>query len=128
MSKGGQWVVNQDHIIRTYLRGWFGIDLMSIVPFWIVPFFTDTDDETVPLFSGAGANNTIVESNNSTLGLLRIVRIIRLLRLLKLARCTASRTPPRAAPHRYREAPLADGRRVLWLPQGAQAVAALQAP
>jgi len=75
-SAGGGWVLNQPFIAAHYRRGWFAVDLASILPFWIVPFVTNDGEED----SGSG------DESSSALGLLRIVRIVRLLRLLKLAR------------------------------------------
>jgi hypothetical protein len=60
------WTVVEDfsEIRAAYLRGWFAVDLVSIIPFWIID-----------LIGGMGE-----------LSLFKVVRIIRLLRLLKLAR------------------------------------------
>ena len=57
-TKGGQMVKSRKLIARRYLKGWFTIDLISIVPFELL---------TVP-------------------PQMKMVRLIRLLRLLKLAR------------------------------------------
>ena len=84
-TEGGGWVLNQDVIIRTYLRGWFTIDLLSILPFWVVPFVTDSSS-TEEVSSALNLTTQVDEDDSSALGVLRIVRIIRLFRLLKLAR------------------------------------------
>ena len=57
-------VRNFKAIRKNYLRGWFTIDLLSIIPFDFMSAFTD----------GNAVKN------------LKIIRVIRLLRLLKLAR------------------------------------------
>ena len=36
VENGGHWVVNQRVIISQYLRSWFFIDLLSILPFWLM--------------------------------------------------------------------------------------------
>ena len=54
-----------EEIRHHYLRGWFVVDFISILPFWIVD---------------------IINNGSSNLGFLKIVRIVRLMRLLKLAR------------------------------------------
>jgi potassium voltage-gated channel Eag-related subfamily H protein 7 len=61
---GGGWIRDRGRIRRHYLKGWFTIDLVSILPFDIVAF---------ALKDGA-------------LGKMKALRIIRLLRLLKLVR------------------------------------------
>jgi len=63
-DEGGMWIRDRPRIRRHYLRGWFTIDLVSILPFDIVSF---------ALQDGA-------------LGKMKVLRIIRLLRLLKLVR------------------------------------------
>eukprot|EP00937_MAST-01D_sp_MAST-1D-sp2_P000861 g861.t1 len=64
-ANGGGWVRDQRQIARNYLRTWFLIDLVSVLPFDIVSYFM-------------GKKNDLAK--------LRAFRIIRLLRLLKLVR------------------------------------------
>ena len=63
----GRLVRDRSRIARHYLRGWFIIDLLSIIPFDMIAMAVSGD-------------------NNDKMHELKIVRIIRLLRLLKLLR------------------------------------------
>ena len=60
----GQLVFHHPTIIRTYLKGWFLIDVISVVPFDMVSMFFGSEE----------------------VGKLKILRILRLLRLMKLLR------------------------------------------
>lgn len=60
----GQWEFDNKKIARHYLKGWFIIDLLSVIPFSLIGDL----------------------SGSSTLNQLMILRLIRLLRLIKLAR------------------------------------------
>ena len=60
----GQWEFDNKKIAKHYLRGWFAIDLVSVVPFDLLGNVVGSD----------------------SLGQLKILRLIRLLRLIKLAR------------------------------------------
>ena len=64
---GGAWVKDMKKIRWNYLKGWFPIDLLSILPFDILAL------PSVGALSGG-------------LSILKIIRIIRLMRLLKLFR------------------------------------------
>jgi len=61
---GGGWVRNQRSIAKAYLKGWFAIDLVSVLPFDIVSYST----------------------GDPAVAKLKVFRVIRLLRLLKLIR------------------------------------------
>jgi hypothetical protein len=61
------WVGDSDKIVTTYLKGWFAIDLVSILPFDSVGLFMDSD--ALAKFKAA-----------------RIIRLLRLLKLLRLLR------------------------------------------
>ena len=63
-QKGGGWVRDRKMIVRHYLRGWFSIDLVSILPFDVVAW----------------------AMQDGALGKMKVLRIIRLMRLLKLVR------------------------------------------
>jgi hypothetical protein len=63
-QKGGGWVRDRKMIVRHYLRGWFSIDLISILPFDVVAW----------------------AMQDGALGKMKVLRIIRLMRLLKLVR------------------------------------------
>lgn len=99
LENGGHWVFNRRLIVRRYLCGWFGVDLISILPFWIMtldyadPFGKSSGGDGTPpspplapsalaqLASSAGG------SEGDEGGLARasvLFRIFRLLRLLKV--------------------------------------------
>ena len=84
--EGGQWVTDPPMIRRHYLRTWFTVDVLSMLPF--------------ELLSQLG----FMEG-----GLLRLVRTIRLLRLVKLLRILRGNAkpqqPPRHAAQRARARP-----------------------
>jgi hypothetical protein len=63
--EGGRWVTNRRRIATRYLKTWFVVDFVSVLPFEIFDFF-----ELLP--------------NGTTL--LRAVRTVRLLRMIKLLR------------------------------------------
>ena len=65
--KGGMWVTARSKIMRQYLRTWFLIDLLSIIPFDILTRLSTGEDE-------------------SPLSILRSFRFVRLFRLVKLLR------------------------------------------
>ena len=60
----GNWVTDRRRIARNYLKGWFAIDLVSILPFDIVSVAIESEE----------------------MKKLTIVRVVRLMRLAKLAR------------------------------------------
>ena len=68
---GGRWVTDVPLIRRKYLRGWFCIDLISLLPF-------DLLEQLGMLQSGA--------TTTSTLRLTRALRLVRLLKLLRVLR------------------------------------------
>lgn len=63
-DEGAQWVFDRRRIVSHYLRTWFIIDLLSVLPFDVIG----------------------VASDSETLSRFRAIRIIRLFRLLKLFR------------------------------------------
>jgi potassium voltage-gated channel Eag-related subfamily H protein 7 len=66
-DKEGTTILSKNLIARRYLRGWFAIDLLSILPFDIV---------------GLTVNSTEVSQMKS----MRLVRLLRLLKLLRVLR------------------------------------------
>ena len=68
-GQGSQWVMDHRRVIRHYLRGWFGIDLVStLVAVFDVVSFTSGD------------------SSLQRLQVLRVLRVLRLTKLLRLLR------------------------------------------
>lgn len=64
-KQGHRWVKDLPSIRKNYIKGWFTVDLLSIMPWWIPPLITQGEGDT---------------------DLMRAVRAVRLLRLLKLSR------------------------------------------
>lgn len=64
--KGGMWVTQRAKIRRNYLRTWFTLDFVSVIPF-----------DMLTRTGGEGSDD---------LSVLRVARIVRLLRLVKLLR------------------------------------------
>ena len=72
-EKGSRWVKSLPSIRNRYLRGWFAVDLLSVLPFWIFGMVinSQSDDQA---------------DSDSAQSLLRVVRAVRLLRLIKLGK------------------------------------------
>jgi len=66
-NEQGVWVTNSRSIAELYLKSWFPIDLVSVLPFDLVGVVSDSKD-------------------TSNLKILRIVRLFRLAKLLRLLR------------------------------------------
>lgn len=66
---GNQWVKDLARIRRHYLKGWFAIDLVSVIPFDLLDMYADL---------GAA----------SYLKILRIIRVLRLLKLLRVIKAS----------------------------------------
>ena len=75
-----QWVFSHRRIAKRYLRGWFLIDVASILPFDSLAL---ADKLSTPTVVG---NGTATVRNKDDLQKLKVMRVIRLLRLVKLAR------------------------------------------
>ena len=67
-DKNGVWVADRRMIAKTYLKGWFPLDLISVVPF-------DAIGKAVP-----------VVSNLQALRMLRLLKLLKLLRLIRAQR------------------------------------------
>ena len=68
-SEGARWVFNPQMIRSAYLRGWFAIDLLSVLPFWI--FQVESSDDL---------------SSLTTIKLVKLLRMIKLTRVFKASR------------------------------------------
>jgi len=82
----GMWVTSRWKIAVNYLKGWFWIDLLSVLPMYLVPLLQD-DPTCYPYVRGGSryANGTSSDPTGISKAA-QGVRTIRLLRLLKLAR------------------------------------------
>jgi hypothetical protein len=72
-SNSLRWVDEPKLIVCHYLKGWFVLDIISILPFDLASLKDPDEDPDA-------------ESSSSDLSVLKLVRIIRLLRLIKLVR------------------------------------------
>ena len=71
-ARGGRWVTSRKLIGLHYVRTWFFIDLISVLPFDLVTFF-----EFLPL-----------EGESSMLRAVRVIRLVRLVKLLRILRAS----------------------------------------
>lgn len=86
LEAGGHWVYNKRLIGLKYLKGWFIIDLLSVLPFWALTL--DVDD---PFGKNRAAGS------DPQINSLQLTRAFKLARMLKLARVLkASRVLKRA--------------------------------
>ncbi len=93
-ERGGVWVFDKRAIRRHYLAAWFWIDLVSVLPIYIIGFvLPDGSDATLaapPPPSAPGALGAAlgddVASGAAAQDLIGIIRVVRLLRLLKIMR------------------------------------------
>jgi hypothetical protein len=77
-SRGGHWVLNSRVIARRYLKGWFVLDLVSILPFWLL-----TLSYADPLGT---LNMTETEAEDGLTRMTVLFRLGKLVRMIKLAR------------------------------------------
>ena len=75
-EKGSTWVKSLPMIRKRYMKGWFAVDLLSVLPFWIIEMMVDGQKDGAASGDEAGGPES----------LLRIVRAVRLLRLIKLGK------------------------------------------
>ena len=64
--EGARWIDDPGVIAKHYLRTWFFIDLISVIPFQIIGFYQ--------------------QGSSGGLRLLKIVRLLRLIKLVRLVR------------------------------------------
>ena len=83
------WVFDKRRIVRHYLRFWFWIDLLSVLPIWILAFaLPDTAEEAAAsLGDGAGGLGETA-SAEELLGTIRIVRLLRLLKIMRVLKAS----------------------------------------
>jgi CRP-like cAMP-binding protein len=93
-DKGGHWVQNKNKIARHYLKGWFLVDLVSVIPFWAITM--DVQDPMGRFAAQRAAAEAAAEAlekagggSSGTSQLTRgivLFRVVKLFRMLKLAR------------------------------------------
>ena len=78
-EKGSTWVKSLPMIRKRYMKGWFAVDLLSVLPFWSIGMVINAGQD-----DGAGADES--GGGGGAESILRIVRAVRLLRLIKLGK------------------------------------------
>jgi hypothetical protein len=73
------WVDDLNAIMLNYLKGWFTLDLISILPFWIFDY--TQGDCTWP--TRGGGSSDLASTN-----LLRLVRLMRCIKMIRLVRAS----------------------------------------
>ena len=79
-------VTNNWIIAKTYLRTWFIIDVLSIIPFSEIFSSNDDQSETTDDSTNANASSNKKSNYNSLVRLARLPRLYKLIRLFKLVR------------------------------------------
>ena len=82
--KGSKWIMDRSAIRCRYLSFWFWIDVLSIMPLWIISFAAPPNDDAEA--DGASGDADGSSSGKSPAAMLQIMRLIRLLRLIKVTR------------------------------------------
>lgn len=83
--KKGITIMSPSKILCNYLRTWFIVDCLVLIPDWLFTFFAGAEaEQTVSEDTGDGAGGG-GEDAVKLLRMLRLARTLRLLRLLKLA-------------------------------------------
>ena len=77
-EKGSTWVKSLPSIRKRYMKGWFAVDLLSVLPFWTFGMVINSQKDY-----GADADES---GGGGAESLLRVVRAVRLLRLIKLGK------------------------------------------
>lgn len=86
MDKGGNWIFNKRKIAVNYIKGWFTIDFLSVLPFWTLTLDYQSPNLWFPKIA---ENNTAVQGAGQSALVSRgavLLRVVKLLRMLKLAR------------------------------------------
>ena len=89
--EGVKWIDEPKVIVRSYLRGWFALDLLSIIPsaFDMVPLSAAGEGGGTSRWRQCGAFrclNTQQEQEGSIIARFKAFRVIRVCRLIKLIR------------------------------------------
>jgi hypothetical protein len=73
-SGNGNWVMNPHKCAKRYMKGWFSLDIVSLVPWDVIAYFIEQ-----------GSNKAGGEDAGDV-GKLRILRLLKILKITKLAR------------------------------------------
>lgn len=85
---GGYWVINRWMILSHYVRGWFFIDLISVLPLWLIAFdFDNPFGETSSAPVGVAANLTaLADAAGFPTRVTILFRLLKVLRMIKIVR------------------------------------------
>lgn len=81
----GRWLYTRRKIARQYFRSWFTVDVLSVLPLWILTFIL-SPAASDGIATCANASSVVVVGEIDSSGTLSIIRCLRLVRLIKLAR------------------------------------------
>jgi hypothetical protein len=89
--EGVKWVDEPQTIARSYLRGWFTLDILSLVPsaFDLIPLIAvGSGDPPAPKWRGCGTSRCLSQQDSSAsiIARFKAFRVIRVCRLIKLTR------------------------------------------
>jgi len=74
----GTWVYDNKKIAKNYLKGWFTVDVLSLIPYDLILFAVESEESEDGTSSSSAAG--------STLRVLRVLRIMKLARILRASR------------------------------------------
>ena len=86
---GARWVDSPKQIVKHYLKGWFALDLFSIL-LMTIDFITITSSGGGGDSCGSDQEVEVRDDEESSLTALRVLRVLRALRLIKLVRLVRS--------------------------------------
>ena len=85
-SESGGWVYSRSLIACNYFKGFFLIDIFSVLPFYIFTFLLAEPNVQCSPFTGQIRNFTMLDKPDDLARAASVVKVIKLLRMLKLAR------------------------------------------
>ena len=80
-ENGGHWVHHKPAIRRNYLRGWFTIDFLSVVPYYAIGW-------------AACGGDCTYGSSLSAIGDVRVIKLVRMIKLARLLKASRHRLRP----------------------------------
>ena len=84
-AKSGKLIRNPSKIFLRYFSGWFGIDLISVIPFELLGFIQG-GEETAS--SSTTTDGAAADADASQLSILRVLRLLKLAKLLRIFRAS----------------------------------------
>lgn len=83
-----RWNFSRRAIAKRYMLGFFAVDLVSVMPFWIAPWLRDTDGAScpVPAVFSANVDQDAVVKGTAAFRVIKLLRMIKLARVLRASR------------------------------------------